>query len=580
MSSPLAAMRPPPIPSWGLRRDLPSSKFASHPYGPRSFNFRDMSMKRDVGIKKINSDYFSLQPMRGSSPTTSLAADMSSNLCVDQSPQLVTPRRSLFTTNVSRVPDIQAEGIITPPIRWEGVTTPPIPSSSPNFVPDSMDISPLPHKAPFSFMVEQPLPSPTPDTTPISMEDEMMSPCEQELPSRDPLPVSQPPPQFSAPQLEVPRPVSATERKKSFLLTRPSLARTKNYSTNTVSFKSREPAPLPAFKFNTSASTFSTPSLDECFAPSPPQQRNLFESPALVSSKPKFFINNSSARANGSPLAANIRKPAGPAHRPRSKFRRSLSMFEHPGDVMNQKEDKDSYTPTTLQSVMDVDDAPLHKLPHFTPPGEPDSLPRITDTTLVDVLNGDYSHMFDKIAVIDCRFEYEYEGGHIEGAMNFCDKELLTKELFHADALSSNTLLIFHCEYSAHRAPLMAKAIRQEDRKENIFRYPQLSYPEVYILDGGYSSFFESNRSRCFPQNYLRMDAKEHENACERGMNKLRQRSKLSRAATFAFGQQSCQMEDSPTAVGRSRSGGVLTLGLDDNFGHGRFGGTRRMASY
>jgi M-phase inducer tyrosine phosphatase len=75
------------------------------------------------------------------------------------------------------------------------------------------------------------------------------------------------------------------------------------------------------------------------------------------------------------------------------------------------------------------------------------------------------------------------------------------------------------------------------------------------------------------------MDAKEHENACERGMNKLRQRSKLNRAQTFAFGQHSCQMEDSPTAIGRSKSGGILTLG-DDMFTLGRIGASRRMASY
>ena len=99
----------------------------------------------------------------------------------------------------------------------------------------------------------------------------------------------------------------------------------------------------------------------------------------------------------------------------------------------------------------------------------------------------------------------------------------------------------------------------------------------MYILDGGYSSFFGLHRERCFPQNYLRMDAKEHQNACERGMNKLRQRSKLNRAQTFAFGQQSCQMEDSPTAVGRSKSGCGLPL---DDLHAGRIGTTRRMASY
>lgn len=122
---------------------------------------------------------------------------------------------------------------------------------------------------------------------------------------------------------------------------------------------------------------------------------------------------------------------------------------------MNAKQDKDNYTPSGLQSVMDIDDAAPLKLPHFTPPNEPDSLPRITDATLIDVLNGDYDHMYDEKVIIDCRFEYEYDGGHIEGAVNYCDKEVLAERLFNASSSSSNTLLILHCEYSAHRAPLM-----------------------------------------------------------------------------------------------------------------------------
>ncbi|KAF2007784.1 M-phase inducer phosphatase-like protein [Amniculicola lignicola CBS 123094] len=551
-------MHPPPLPAapWGYRRDLPVPRplFGGRSFGQKSFNFRDMSMKRP------STDYFTLQPVRGSSPTSSLAADMSSNLHVDQSPQLATPRRALFTTNLFR--PLDNRGTTTPPIaRWEGVTTPPIPDSSPCFVPDSMDISPLPHKAPFSLITS--LPSPSPDVISASEED-MISPCEP-----TPLP----------PQLEVPRPVSAAERRKSILL-RPSLVRNKNYSTSTLSFKSRETNPLPAFKFGAGFDSFanaSSPSLDECFAASPPRMA-LIPNMGAAKAKP-FSLNTNISRANGSPLSAHVRKPVGPPSRRPSKFRRSLSMFEHPGDVMNSKEDQDNYTPSGLQSVMDIDDSPTLKLPHFTP-ADPDSLPRITDKTLISVLDGRYNHLYDRTVVIDCRFEYEYQGGHIDGALNFCEKEQLAEELFNAPS-NLNTLLIFHCEYSAHRAPLMAKFVRHEDRKVNAFRYPQLHYPEVYILDGGYSSFYESHRIRCFPQNYLKMDAKEHENACERGMNKLRQRTKLNRAQTFAFGQQLCQIEDSPTAVGRSRSGGILTLGGgNDTFSIGRIGATRRMASY
>jgi M-phase inducer tyrosine phosphatase len=57
-----------------------------------------------------------------------------------------------------------------------------------------MDISPLPHKAPFSFLSDLSIPSPTPEAK-NDCED-MLAPCT--LPPSNPL-------------LEVPRPVSAAE---------------------------------------------------------------------------------------------------------------------------------------------------------------------------------------------------------------------------------------------------------------------------------------------------------------------------------------------------------------------------------
>lgn len=50
--------------------------------------------------------------------------------------------------------------------RIENVRTPPIPSSSPGPGNDSMDMSPLPHKAPFAVATRIYLTSPTPEATP------------------------------------------------------------------------------------------------------------------------------------------------------------------------------------------------------------------------------------------------------------------------------------------------------------------------------------------------------------------------------------------------------------------------------
>lgn len=140
-------------------------------------------------------------------------------------------------------------------------------------------------------------------------------------------------------------------------------------------------------------------------------------------------------------------------------------MFQHPNEVM--KEEKNEYhSPTGLQSVMDVDDVCTPRLPHFVPEDEPDSLPRISQETMVDIINMRYNDDYDVINIIDCRFEYEFEGGHIDGAVNFNDKNLLANELFKNPA-AQRTLLVFHCEYSVHRAPLTAKFIRGKDREHN-----------------------------------------------------------------------------------------------------------------
>lgn len=255
-------------------------------------------------------------------------------------------------------------------------------------------------------------------------------------------------------------------------------------------------------------------------------------------------------------------------------------MFQHPDDVM--KEEQDMFEPQpSLASVMDVDQDNTPKLPHFVPDGEPDSLPRITRDTMADVLNSKYNHNYERILVVDCRFEYEYSGGHIENAVNFNDKQQLTNELFSCNTPGS-TLLILHCEYSVHRAPLTAKYIRNHDRTVNAEQYPRLSYPEMYILEGGYSNFFAQHRSKCYPQNYVEMNDQRHEKACEAGMAKVKHRQKLFRAQTFAFGQSHDDMSDSPTGQGRSMGsrchstfdvGHNLAEGLGQSF-------ARRMASY
>ncbi|KAL8941684.1 MAG: hypothetical protein Q9216_002097 [Gyalolechia sp. 2 TL-2023] len=493
-------------------------------FGPSTFDFRDLSMK------KAPTDYFSLKPVRGSSPTASLAADLSQNFHIDQSPQLPTPRRALFSSNLF--------GTLT---RREALTTPPPPSSSPGPVPYTRSYT----KQRRDNVVHRHISN----TISRSIE-------------------------------------TSLRRTEAVFIATTILSEVKRVINN---IRITQDGKAPAFQFGNGSSVSASElgSLDECFKASPPQERRpqSANSPmASIMGPPKLrqpFSNlHSHSRTSASPILGHVRKPSGNCQRPRKQFRRSLSMFEHPGDVMKEQEAK--FSPAEgLGSIMDTDDNPQLQLnlPHFI--ADEESLPRITKETMVDVLDGKHHGTYDQSLIVDCRFEYEYEGGHIEGAINVNNKEELANKLFDPVA-SSRTLLIFHCEYSAHRAPLMAKFLRQKDRAVNAHRYPLLTYPEVYILDGGYSSFFQDHRYRCYPQNYVEMGAKEHASACERGLGRIKQqRIKLCRAKTFAFGQQHQQPDDSPTAC--SRQSNALDLGMDISMDQSlevRRMLSRRMASY
>jgi M-phase inducer tyrosine phosphatase len=86
---------------------------------------------------------------------------------------------------------------------------------------------------------------------------------------------------------------------------------------------------------------------------------------------------------------------------------------------------------------------------------------------------------------------------------------------------------------------------------------------------------------RCFPQNYVEMAAKEHANACERGLGKIKQqRVKLGRAQTFAFGQHNQPTNDSPTTSNRHCSPMMGMDGSMDRHPDPQRLHSRRMASY
>ena len=104
--------------------------------------------------------------------------------------------------------------------------------------------------------------------------------------------------------------------------------------------------------------------------------------------------------------------------------------------------------------------------------------------------------------VIDCRWDYEYQAGHIKGAQNIDNPTLLERKFFQdfdyiRQLMRERTILVFHCEFSQKRAPQLWSKLREIDRNLNMEKYPKLFYPEMYILNGGYKQFYTEFPEHC-----------------------------------------------------------------------------------
>ncbi|XP_032106282.1 M-phase inducer phosphatase 3 isoform X2 [Sapajus apella] len=128
------------------------------------------------------------------------------------------------------------------------------------------------------------------------------------------------------------------------------------------------------------------------------------------------------------------------------------------------------------------------------------------------LLLGKFQGLIEKFYVIDCRYPYEYLGGHIQGALNLYSQEelfnfFLKKPIVPLDT-QKRIIIVFHCEFSSERGPRMCRFLREEDRSLN--QYPALYYPELYILKGGYRDFFPEYMELCEPQSYCPMHHQDH----------------------------------------------------------------------
>ncbi|VDI63911.1 M-phase inducer phosphatase [Mytilus galloprovincialis] len=153
-----------------------------------------------------------------------------------------------------------------------------------------------------------------------------------------------------------------------------------------------------------------------------------------------------------------------------------------------------------------ADGSRIHTLPTVT--GKHSDLKSITSQTLADVVNGDYDDVISDYKIIDCRYPYEFVGGHVRGAENMYLHETILTLL--QEPTKDKQIVIFHCEFSSERGPKMLRFLRSKDRELNKENYPLLNFPEIYLLDSGYKAFFNEQPDLCDPVSYRPMLHSDH----------------------------------------------------------------------
>ncbi|XP_064130677.1 M-phase inducer phosphatase 1 isoform X3 [Loxodonta africana] len=201
---------------------------------------------------------------------------------------------------------------------------------------------------------------------------------------------------------------------------------------------------------------------------------------------------------------------------------------EKPQEILHQSLSLASSPKGTIENILDSD--PRDLIGDFskgylfhTVAGKHQDLKYISPEIMASVLNGKFANLIKEFVIIDCRYPYEYEGGHIKGAVNLHMEEevedfLLKKPIVPTDG--KRVIVVFHCEFSSERGPRMCRYVRERDRLGN--EYPKLHYPELYVLKGGYKEFFLKCQSHCEPPSYRPM----HHEDFKEDLKKFRTKSR------------------------------------------------------
>ncbi|KAG9396902.1 M-phase inducer phosphatase [Carpediemonas membranifera] len=122
-----------------------------------------------------------------------------------------------------------------------------------------------------------------------------------------------------------------------------------------------------------------------------------------------------------------------------------------------------------------------------------DTVWRVTPDIVARLINAGL-HLTDGFDIIDCRNDYEYDGGHIIGAIPCPTLGHAIETLFPDGqrCTPSNRCIILHCEFSEVRAPRRFQELCTHDQQVAASSFDDditCYYPQMYVLDGGYSQF-------------------------------------------------------------------------------------------
>ena len=367
-----------------------------------------MAFSSTTSINTVTTDVSTYQSaMSCDSPASSLAADLSQNCHIDASPRMPTPRRSLLPS-LSFHASNSNENCSTRP--YKATTALAFASSASNSSPNLLSTATTTTNTTNTLDQSSPLPLKACTRPRFGMENRQMSDSCSPLPMRPLLS------RLKAQSYSKPLPMLPAE----------AAANKENLDLTLGDLFNAAASPVRAVK---SATMESLPVFSWC--------KEDVASHHMVAEPEDECMNKTNRPA--SRLAPFARPP---------KVRRTISMVQNAGEFV---------VPSSSAGLEPTGGVRI--LPCFTIKDDP--LKRINHETLLSVLDGKYASLYDEHVIVDCRFPYEYEGGHVEGAFNINTIDALHSQFFLFDNNAQlctpikRNLIIFHCEYSAHRAPRM-----------------------------------------------------------------------------------------------------------------------------